>query len=177
MRLFKINELSHSFADKRIFERASVMICDGEHIGLVGPNGCGKSTLLKILLGIVVPDVLDIESLPNIRIGYLDQYADISKDFTVYGYLEAAFAPLFELDAQITAIYERVHELDGDAQIKAINRAERLTTELIEKRFDSIPKQIENVLAGLGFAPSDMDKTIDKLSGGQKTKMILAKIL
>ena len=192
MRLFKINELSLSFGsrkiyetgkedvkgiNKRIFEKASLMICDNEHIGLVGPNGCGKTTLLKILTGEVVPDSLDMETMPGIKIGRLDQYAEIGKDVTVYEYLEAVFADLFETDREVAQIYSGLHELNGDAQIKAMNRAERLNEYLLEKEFDAVPKKIEGVLAGLGFAPPDMYKKVDTLSGGQKTKVILAKIL
>ena len=169
MRLFKINELSLSFGsrkiyetgkedvkgiNKRIFEKASLMICDKEHIGLVGPNGCGKTTLLKILTGEVVPDSLDMETLPGIKIGRLDQYAEIGKDLTVYEYLEAVFADLFEKDKAVAQIYSGLHELESEAQIKAMEKAERLNEYLLEKEFDAVPKKIEGVLAGLGFAPA-----------------------
>jgi ATPase subunit of ABC transporter with duplicated ATPase domains len=181
MRLFKINELSLTFAglaaDKRIFERASLMICSGEHIGLVGPNGCGKSTFLKILTGEIVPDVFDMEKLPNLKIGWLDQYANIDKDLSLYDYLQSIFEELFEIDRQVSEIYATLHELDGDAQIKAMNKAERLNEFLLSKEFDSIPKKIENVLFGLGFTGEDLKKQVNILSGGQKTKTVLAKIL
>jgi len=177
MRLFKINELSHSFPGKRLFEKASVMICDNEHIGLVGPNGCGKSTFLKILTGEVVPDVFDIETMPDIKIGWLDQYANIDKDMTVYDYLESVFNNLFETDREVEEIYANLHELDDEAQVKAMNKAERLNEYLISKEFDQIPKKIENVLFGLGFTQTDMQKQVNILSGGQKTKILLAKIL
>jgi ATPase subunit of ABC transporter with duplicated ATPase domains len=181
MRLFKINELSHTFAgvaaDKRIFERASVMICGGEHIGLVGPNGSGKSTFLKILTGEIVPDVFDIEKLPALKIGWLDQYANIEKEQTIYEYLESIFSSLFEIDREVSEIYANLYELDSEAQIKAINKAERLNEFLTAKEFDLIPKKIESVLTGLGFSREEFQKQVNILSGGQKTKIILAKIL
>jgi len=183
MRLFKINELSHTFAglarDKRIFERAELMVRNGEHIGLVGPNGCGKSTFLKILTGEVIPDVFKIEKSANLKVGWLDQYADIKseKDLSVYGYLESLFAELFAVDAQVVEIYSTLHELDDEAQIKAVNKAERLNELLLAKEFDLIPKKIESVLIGLGFSREEFEKRVNILSGGQKTKIMLAKIL
>jgi ATPase components of ABC transporters with duplicated ATPase domains len=177
MRLFEIIDLTHEFVGKGIFNKASVMVQDTEHIGLVGPNGCGKTTLLKIILGEVVPDSWDFIKKGELKIGYLDQYADISTDQTVYEYLKSVFDELYSLDDQVTEIYSTITELDESEQLKAVSRAQRILDKLEELEFDRIEKKIDNVLLGLGFTDDDRDKPIRILSGGQKTKAVLAKLL
>lgn len=177
MRIFKVSNLSHSFVGKNIFNGAELMVQDGDHIGLVGPNGCGKSTFLKILLSEIIPDSMKLETKENLKIGYLDQYADINKNCTVYEYLNSVFDELYALDRKVTEIYDHITELMEDEQMKAVNHAQRIIDLLDEKEFNQIGKKIDNVLLGLGFSNVDRNKTINKLSGGMKTKMILAKIL
>ena len=177
MRLFEIIDLSHEFVGKGIFNKASVMIQDNEHIGLVGPNGCGKTTLLKMILGEIVPDSWEFIKKGELKIGYLDQYADISTDRTVYEYLKSVFDELYRLDDQVTEIYSTITELDESEQLKAVSRAQRILDRLDELEFDRIEKKIDNVLSGLGFTDDDRVKPTRILSGGQKTKLILAKLL
>lgn len=183
MRVFKVSNLSHAFVGKSIFNKAELMVQDGEpngvpdHIGLVGPNGCGKSTFLKMLCGEVIPDEWTLETNGKLKIGYLDQYADIDKNCTVYRYLDRVFAPLYELDRQANEIYECIGELDEDKQMKAINRAQKIMDELDKCEFDRIGKKIDNVLLGLGFTDDDRVKEVSQLSGGMKARLILAKIL
>ncbi|MHB1152866.1 MAG: ABC-F family ATP-binding cassette domain-containing protein [Eubacteriales bacterium] len=177
MRLFKVSNLSHAFVGKSIFNKAELMVQNGEHIGLVGPNGCGKSTFLKLLLGEVIPDDWTIETTGKLKIGYLDQYADIDKSCTVYDYLGSVFDELYEFNRQANEIYEHLFELSEDEQMRMISRAQRIIDYLDEKEFSRIAKKIDNVLAGLGFTDEDCKKTVNILSGGMKTKLILAKIL
>lgn len=177
MRIFQVNNLSHSFVGKSIFNNAELMVTDSDHIGFVGVNGCGKSTFLKILIGEVVPDSWEIEKIKNMRVGYLDQYADIGGDTTVFDYLNSVFDELYEMDRQVAEIYEHITELDEDGQMKAVIRAQRISEYLDEHEFDRISKKIDNVLSGLGFKDEDRTKTVSRLSGGMKTKLILAKLL
>jgi ATPase subunit of ABC transporter with duplicated ATPase domains len=153
------------------------MVQDGEHIGLVGPNGCGKSTFLKMLLGKVIPDTWNLETNGDMKIGFLDQYADINAGFTVYGFLDSVFDGLYELDRQADEIYKHLNDLSEKEQMKAVSRAQRIFDLLNEKQFDRIQKKIDNVLSGLGFTEEDRDKPVSILSGGMKTKLVLAKLL
>lgn len=177
MRIFNVDELSHEFAGKSLFYKASLMVQDNEHIGLVGPNGSGKSTFLKMLIGEVVPDKWVFESTGNLKIGYLDQYADIKDGYTVYSYLDSVFDDLYVMDKQASEIFERIAELPEKEQMKAVVRAQSIFDYLNEKEFDRIGKKIDNVLLGLGFSEEDKQKPVSILSGGMKTKLILAKIL
>lgn len=177
MRVLKISNLSHAFAEKSLFNKAELMVTDLDHIGLVGPNGCGKSTFLKIITGEVIPDTWERETNGDLKIRFLDQYADIGKDTAVYAYLDAVFEPLYEMDRQVTKLYESIPGLDEDGQMKAISRAQSMLDHLNAREFDRIQKKIEGVLSGLGFTDADYDKTVAQLSGGMKTKLILARLL
>ena len=183
MRVLKITDLNHAFVGKSLFNGAELTVMDGrpngvpDHIGLVGPNGCGKSTFLKMLTGEIVPDSWTCERLPGLKLGVLDQFADIGKDVTPEEYLAAVFEPLYETDRRIAEIYEHIAELPEDEQMKAAARAERLSEWLNEREFDRIDKKIDSVLTGLGFTDGDRKKTASQLSGGMKTKLVLAKLL
>jgi len=177
MRVFNIQNLTHAFADKSLFNNAELMVQSSDHIGLVGPNGSGKSTFLKILTGECVPDAYAIDKDPSLKISYLDQYAEIDKTCTVYEYLDAAFTPLYDLNNQMTQIYEDLPSMTEARQEKALNRAQTIMDTLMEKDFYQIDKKIDNVLSGLGFSHGDRGKTTPQLSGGMKTKLILAKLL
>jgi len=177
MRVFKIQNLSHAFADKSLFNNTELLVNSSDHIGLVGPNGCGKSTFLKILIGECVPDAYTIEMDPGLTVGYLDQHVQIDKSCTVYEYLDSAFDPLYEMDRQMAEIYDQLPTMTEARQEKALNKAQRIMDTLMEKDFYQINKKIDNVLMGLGFSDDDRAKTIPQLSGGMKTKLILAKLL
>lgn len=183
MRILKVTDLNHAYVGKTLFRRAELMITDRDHIGLVGPNGCGKSTFLKILCGKVVPDRWTFEADGGLRIGYLDQYADIDRDCTAYDYVNSAFDELYELNRKVTALYERLADpaemasVDEAEQMRLIARAQRMNDTLTEREFDLIPKKIDNVFSGLGFTEEDRRKKIAALSGGMKTKLILGKLL
>lgn len=177
MRVFKVSNLSHGFVGKSIFNRAELMVTDSDRIGLVGPNGCGKSTFLKMLTGEVIPDEWNFESNGRLQIGYLDQYADIDRNLTVYDYLNEVFAKLYKMNAEVDRIYESIAELDETKQMRAVTRAQRMTEYLYAHEFDRIPKKIDSVLFGLGFTDADREITVSQLSGGMKTKLILAKLL
>ncbi|MDD4773109.1 MAG: ABC-F family ATP-binding cassette domain-containing protein [Eubacteriales bacterium] len=177
MRIFEVSNLSHGFVGKSIFNKAELMVTDADRIGLVGPNGCGKSTFLKMLTGEVIPDAWEFKSADKLKIGYLDQYADIGSDVTVYGYLNSVFDELYKMDRQAAELYAGIPELNEDGQMRAISKAQRILDHLDEHDFYRIDSKIDNVLLGLGFCDADRDKTVSQLSGGMKTKLILAKLL
>ena len=183
MRVFRISDLHHAFVGKSLFNGAELTVMDGrpngtpDHIGLVGPNGCGKSTFLKMLTGEVVPDSWVYEPSAGMKIGVLDQFADIGKDVLPEDYLRAVFEPLYETDRKIAELYEGMASMTENEQMKAADRAQRLTEWLNEREFDRVDKKIDSVLTGLGFTDEDRGKTAGQFSGGMKTKLVLAKLL
>ena len=110
MSLLNVQNLSHGFGDRAIFENVSFRLLKGEHIGLVGANGEGKSTFMNIITGKLMPDEGTIEWAKNIRVGYLDQHTVLEKGMTIRDVLKSAFSYLFELEERMNLICDQMGE-------------------------------------------------------------------
>lgn len=174
MSLLEVSNLSHAFGDKVLYKQVALEVYKGEHVGVVGQNGTGKSTLIGILTGEVIPDGGTIKWQPNIKIGHLDQYAVIDGSSTVQSYLRRAFTELYEMEEKMNALYAECAVTGNEVLLqKAADLQERL--EALD--YYSIESNISKVVTGLGLNAMGMDRPIDQLSGGQRTKVILAKLL
>ncbi|MDL2274453.1 ATP-binding cassette domain-containing protein [Oscillospiraceae bacterium OttesenSCG-928-G22] len=174
MSLLSVKHLSQGYGDKSLYENASFELVKGEHIGVVGQNGVGKSTFLQILTGEVVPDSGEIRWQRGIRVGHLDQYARTDDGLSIETYLKTAYAALYELEAKMTALYEKSAET-GDESL--LSRASSIQERLLEADFYAIDSEIGKVAAGLGLTAIGLDRPLGELSGGQRAKVILAKLL
>ena len=173
MSLLEIEGLSHSFGDHVLYKNAGFTLNKGEHVGIVGANGTGKSTFIKICTGQIIPDSGRLVWQPDIAIGYLDQYAEIRPDLTMKEFLQSAFSKLYEMEERITQLYEKAAEGDG----RSLELAARYQEELEARDFYSIDTAIERVVNGLGLSAIGLDRRIAEMSGGQRAKVILAKLL
>ena len=173
MSLLEIDGLTHSFGENVLYKNAGFTLNKGEHIGIVGQNGTGKSTLIKICTEQIIPDSGRIVWQPNTTIGYLDQYAEIDHTLTMKEFLKSAFTKLFELETQALQLYEKA--ADGD--MKSLELAARYQEQLEAHDFYSIDTAIERVANGLGLLAIGLDRPITEMSGGQRAKVILAKLL
>ena len=174
MSLLEVKNLSHSYGDKVLYHDASFDLYNGEHMGLVGQNGAGKSTLIKTLIGEVIPDDGLIKWFPKASVGHLDQYAQVDAGITVFEYLKQAYADLYRMEERLNGLYEKMAE---DSSEKLINQAANLQETLEDRDFYAIESHIYRVAAGLGITAIGMDKVLETLSGGQRAKVILAKLL
>ncbi len=173
MSLLEITGLTHSFGENLLYKNAGFTLNKMEHIGIVGQNGTGKSTLIKICTEQIIPDSGRVIWQPNITIGYLDQYAEIDHTLTVKEFLKSAFAKLFEIETQVMQLYEKA--ADGD--MKNLELAAYYQEQLETHDFYSIDTAIERVANGLGLLAIGLDRPIIEMSGGQRAKVILAKLL
>ncbi len=173
MSLLKITGLSHSFGDNPLFKDAALSLHRGEHIGIVGQNGAGKSTLIKICTEQISPDAGQISWQPKIVIGYLDQYAEIDLSLTMKSFLQSAFSRLYEIEEKMNEFYNRASHGETDVLELAAHCQEQL--ELHD--FYSVDTQIQQVASGLGLLSIGLDRPIAQMSGGQRAKVILAKLL
>ncbi|MEK3660490.1 ABC-F family ATP-binding cassette domain-containing protein [Paenibacillus sp. FSL F4-0236] len=174
MSLLEVSNLSHAFGDKVLYKNVSMELYKGEHVGVVGQNGTGKSTFISILTGEVIPDDGMIKWQPNITIGHLDQYAVMDGNRTVHNYLRQAFSELYELERKINELYEECAVTGNETLLqKAADYQERL--EALD--YYSMESNISKMVTGLGINAIGIDRPIEQLSGGQRTKVILAKLL
>lgn len=169
MSLLEIEGLTHAFGDTLLYKNASLTLHKGEHLGIVGANGAGKSTLVKICLGQVVLDSGQVRWQPRLQIGYLDQYAQVDGRLCLRDFLRTAFAPLYDLEAQLQKLYAKGSEA-------ALVAAAPLQERLEQSDFYTLDTRIEQMARGLGLAAA-LERPIAATSGGQRMKAILAKLL
>ena len=178
MSILKISNLSQMFEDKVLFKNASLAINNGEHVGIVGLNGAGKSTFINIIAKKIIWDEGEVVWLNGIRYGYLDQHASIDGTLTVYQYLETSFAHLYELNDKLTALYEKMGDVSDEKELeKMINKSNRMLDELTNSGFYEIDATIKKVASGLGVTAFGFDTLICTLSGGQRAKVMLTKLI
>ena len=178
MSILKINNLSHTFENKQLFKNASFDINNGEHVGIVRLHGAGKSTFINIIAGNISYDAGEVIWLNGIRYDYLDQHADIDRDKTVIEYLKTAFDYLYELEKKLNALYaEMADTTDEDKLEKLINKSNRMLEQLESEGFYEIDSRIKKAAGGLGVAAIGYDKKIGTLSGGQRAKVMLCKLI
>ncbi len=178
MSILTIKGLTHVYDSRVLFDNADLTVNNGEHIGVVGLNGAGKSTFMNIISGRLSQDAGEIRWLPGVRFGYLDQHAQIDKSQTVMQYLQSSFAHLYDLNEKLEALYaEMGSESDPDKLDKLISRSSRMQEQLEEAEFYDLDSKIKKVAGGLGVGALGYDTPIFKLSGGQRAKLMLAKLL
>lgn len=176
MSILEVKNLSHGFGDRAIFENVSFRLLKGEHIGLVGANGEGKSTFMSIVTGKLQPDEGKVEWSKYVTAGYLDQHAVLEKGMTVRDVLRTAFDELFKTEERINEIYMSMADegVDVDALMEEVGE---LQDRLETRDFYTLDAKIDEVARALGVMDFGMDTDVTDLSGGQRTKILLAKLL
>ena len=177
MSILEIKGLTHRYDDRELFVKADLTVNSGEHIGVVGLNGAGKSTFINILAGKLVQDDGEIKRQQNLRIRYLDQHATLDRSLTVMQYLRQAFSYLDEINEKLEKIYEQMACAEGDELEKLINKSSRLQDELNDADFYDLESQIKRVANGLGVNKFGYESIIGTLSGGERAKLMLSKLL
>ena len=169
--------VTHGFGARQILNNASFQILNGEHVGLVGANGDGKSTFLNIIMGKLQPDEGVIEWCNRISIGYLDQRTELPAGSSIRDVLRGAFEHMFKLEQEMLEIYEKMATADDADMDKMLEDAGDIQTMLEQSGFYSIDVKINEVANGLGLGEIGLDKMVNELSGGQRSKVILTKLI
>ena len=177
MSILSVEHLTHGFGDRAIFDDVSFRLLKGEHIGLVGANGEGKSTFMNIITGKLMPDAGKIEWAKNIKVGYLDQHAVLKEGMTIRDVLASAFDSLFDMERRMNEICDAMGEADEKQLEELMEELGTIQDLLTNHDFYLIDSKIEEVSRALGFLELGLDRDVTELSGGQRTKILLAKLL
>ena len=172
-----VTNVSHSFGGRQILENVSFKLMRGEHVGLVGANGEGKSTFLNIVTGHTLPDEGKVEWPGKVTVGYLDQQSTLQKGMTIREVLRTAFDGMYKMEAEMLELYEKMGDATPEEMDKMMETVGEIQTELEHGGFYSLDSKIEETANGLGLGSIGLDRDVAELSGGQRSKVLLTKLL
>lgn len=177
MSILNAENITHSFGGRQILEDASFRLLKGEHIGLIGANGEGKSTFLNIITGQLQPDEGTVEWCRHITYGYLDQYSTLEAGKTIMDVLRDAFSHLNDLEAEMLSMYDKMAEATDEEIAQMMEDVGEIQEILDSSGYYTIDTKISEYANGLGLGEIGLDKDVSELSGGQRAKVLLAKVL
>ena len=174
--MLKVTDLVSSYGNIKALKGISLEVKKGEIVSLLGANGAGKSTFMKIITNKLMPDEGKIEWAKRVRVGYMDQHAELKKGQTIRDALKTAFDYLFDIEKEMNDIYAKMGDEGADID-KLMESAAELQDILDTSVFYMIDTRVEEVARGVGLTDLGLDSDVDDLSGGQRTKILLAKML
>ncbi len=177
MPLLAATNIKHAFGNTIILDGCSLSIEAGDRIGMVGRNGCGKTTLLRAIAGHYKPDEGEINIQKGCRVGYLTQDPVLDPDETLRGAAEGAFAELHRIHQELDDLFHKMAEAAPDEIDKMLKQQQRLEEQMEAAGGYAIEHKIEEVLHGLGLTDEFFDVKVKHLSGGQKGRLALARLL
>ena len=171
------NNISKSFDSKQILSACSFHIEENEKLAIVGANGTGKSTLLKIITGELLPDTGDVIQGKNTTLGYLAQHNDISSENSIYEEMLSVKQDILEMESTIRTLEVNMKHAEGSELENMLSKYSKLSHDFELKNGYAYQSEVVGILKGLGFTKEEFDKKISSLSGGEKTRVFLGKIL
>ena len=179
MIILSAQHIAKSFGVNAVLRDVSLTVQQGDRIGLVGVNGCGKSTLMRILAGLDAQDGGEISLVRGLRVGYLAQQNMVTSGETVWNELQKVYEQVFAMEKKLRELEDEMVHAHTDVQRFAQLSADydRLTQRFEEADGYSWKSMVSGVLNGLGFKPAQYDQCVDSLSGGEQTRLCLARLL
>lgn len=177
MSVLTVEHVSHDFGGRTILEDASFRLLKGEHVGLIGANGEGKSTFLNIITGKIQPERGKVAWSNRVTVGYLDQHSVLKKGMTIREVLRTAFDDMYKMEQEMLAMYEKMGDAPPEELDKMMADVGDIQDILEHNSFYTLDAKIEEIANGLGLRDIGLDKDVSDLSGGQRTKVLLTKLL
>lgn len=177
MSILNVEHVSQGFGERKILDDVNFRLLKGEHIGLIGANGEGKSTFLNIITGQMKPDEGKVEWSNRVTVGYLDQHSSLTPEKTIRDVLREAFGQMFAQEKEMLAMYDKMGSASEEELTRLMEEVGEIQSVLEESGFYSLDARIEEVANGLGLGAIGLDRSVADLSGGQRTKVLLTKLL
>ena len=177
MGLLDVEGLRFKYKDENLFNDVEFRILPNDHIVIVGDNGAGKSTFMNLICKNLIPDKGSIKWMNNVKYSYLDQQLKVRQDITINDYIIDVFKPLFEKEALMNSYYEKLASCNENEYEKYLNYADQIQKELENNNFYWIDSTLGNIYNGLGIREYGINTKLSNLSGGQRAKVYLAKLL
>ncbi len=175
--MLNVQNVTHGYGTRCILDDASFRLLRGEHVGLVGANGEGKTTFLNIITKAMQPDEGSVTWGKNVTVGYLDQRTTLEAGKTIRDVLRDAFSHMFAMEQDMLSMYEQMGSA-GDEEIERLMQEVGDIQDILDHSgFYSIDSRIEEFAGGLGLAEIGLDRDVTQLSGGQRTKVLMTKLL
>ncbi|MCR5271668.1 MAG: ABC-F family ATP-binding cassette domain-containing protein [Lachnospiraceae bacterium] len=175
--ILSVNNLSKTFVADQIIKDASFHIEDNEKAAIVGINGAGKSTLLKMITGELTSDTGEVTLAKNVKVGYLAQNREVDTDLSVYDEVLKAREDVIKMESELRDMEEEMKHVPESDMEEFLNRYHKLADTFDACGGNTYRSEVSGVLKGLGFDEDDFDKKVSNLSGGQKTRVNLARLL
>jgi len=178
MSILEVKGLCHTFGNAPLFNDAEMSLFGGDKMGLTGLNGAGKSTFINMLTGKILPDKGYIKINQHMRLGYIDQQLTIDSALSVREFLRTAFSEAYEANANMQKAFTEIASCKDEAHIAALNEQCGQWQQILDRDgFYGLEAKIEKTAAGLGLNAIGLDRPASKLSGGQRAKVMLARLL
>ncbi len=175
--ILSCQNITKSFGTDVILSGGSFHIEDHEKAAVVGINGAGKTTLLRIIVGEMEPDSGVVSHARGKSLGYLEQHQDVNSTRTIYAELLSVKEDLLQMEQRLRAMEQDMNHTEGDALAELMEQYNRVSTEFEHRNGYAVRSEVTGILKGLGFSEDEFDKQICTLSGGQKTRVALGRLL
>ena len=175
--LLAVNNVKKAFGEEVVLDGVSFQMNEHDKVALIGRNGAGKTTLIRIILGELSADSGDIFLLKDATVGYLSQHQDMEGDRGIYDTVIDVKKDLLAVESRLREVEERMKHLSGNELAEAYKEYERLNHTFEQENGYALRSEVTGIIKGLGFTEAEFDKPVSQLSGGQKTRVALARIL
>ena len=175
--LLSVNNIRKAFGEEVVLDGVSFQMNEHDKTALIGRNGAGKTTLIRIILGELRADEGDVILPKDVTVGYLSQHQDMEGDRGIYDTVIDVKRDLLEVESRLREVEEEMKHLAGDALTEAYKEYERLNHRFEQENGYALRSEVTGIIKGLGFSEEEFDKPVSQLSGGQKTRVALARIL
>ena len=177
MPLVTLNEVSMMFSGRRVLDAASLSLHEGEAVGLIGANGSGKTTLLRIIAGAVQPDSGRVDRRKGLRIGFMEQEPDLCSEMSLHDAALGAFADLLETERRMRELEREIAEAQADLRHNLLRQLGALQSRFEHAGGYEHESRTEAALMGLSFTHDQFARPVSVLSGGERTRLALARLL